>query len=384
MKVAIVHDYFIQNGGAEKVVESLLKIYPQADIYTSVFCPDNLKDNPLTLDIYQAGRVSTSIMQKLMISQDKPTWALKYSKHLYFAYPTAMSLMHVNGYDKVIISSTYCAKNVRLSDNKQVIHYCHSPTRFLHGLVTEKDHSSLPLWQKVVSKVFFEPVLRFQDLRAVKYLVSHNTIWIGNSNFIKDKIREVYHISADVIYPPVDIDKFSTVVRNPNPTEDYYLCHGRISFHKRLDLAIQACVKMNRKLKISGISVLQEDIKYLKSLVPSGSEHLIEFLGRTTDKQLRELVANAKAMIFPGQEDAGISPIEMMSGSLPIIAYQSGGALEYVQDGINGVFFKIQDVNCLVEAIQEFEAMSWDTEVIKSSVKKFSEEYFLEAFGNIR
>ena len=196
-------------------------------------------------------------------------------------------------------------------------------------------------------------------------------------------MNDVYHISSEVLYPPVDIDTFKTIVRNPYPPEQYYLCHGRISFHKRLDLAILACLKLNRKLIISGKSALDTDIEALKALIPDDQKDLIVFLGRTTDLELQDLVANAKAFLFPGKEDAGIAPIEMIAAGLPIIAYKSGGALEYVSETTNGVFFDTQDVNSMAEAIIEFEQKEFKIETIKNSVNNFQKKYFWIPFKKL-
>jgi glycosyltransferase involved in cell wall biosynthesis len=383
MKIAIIHDYFIQNGGAEKVVESLLSIYPTVDLYTSVFVRDNFIESPFISLAYSQGRVKASLLQRLYLQDNAPTGLLKFSKHLYFLYPTAMSLMKISGYDLVIISSTYCAKNIRLGNNHKIIHYCHSPTRFLHGLVTEKDHSTLPLWQRIVSKYILNPVLRYQDNWAVKTLVSNDTTWITNSKFIRQTVKDVYHVDSDVIYPPVEIDKFIDIVREVDENDEFYLCHGRISFHKRLDLAIKACIETKKKLIISGTSALETDMEQLKSLVPPEFKDKILFLGRTTDQELTQLVSKAKAMLFPGKEDAGIAPIEMIASGLPVIAYKSGGALEYVQEGLNGVFFEEQTVSSLVEAIIDFENQKFDTTRIKNSVQKFSESNFKVQFRAI-
>ena len=382
MKVALVHDYFNQNGGAEKVCETILSIYPDADIFTSVFNPLNFTESTNIIGSYKSGKVRTSFLNSIFIKNSKPTYWIKYFKHLYFVYPFAMYMMQVKNYDLVLISSTYSAKNIRLKNNKKIIHYCHSPARFLHGLVTEKDHSTLPIWQRVIS-FLISPILKMIDLGAVRNLVNHNTIWVSNSKFIQDTINNVYHVDSQIIYPPVEINKFAQVVRNPEPKEEFYLCHGRISFHKRLDLAIQACLMLNRKLIISGTSALENDMTNLKKLIPEGKQDLIKFLGRTTDDELSELVSNAKAMLFPGKEDAGIAPIEMIAAGLPVIAYQSGGALEYVIDKVNGVFFKDQDVESLVAKIMEFEAIQFQTSTIKSTVAKFSDKYFIEQIKNL-
>jgi glycosyltransferase involved in cell wall biosynthesis len=379
MKVAIIHDYFNQNGGAEKVVETLLEIYPNADIITSVYIPENFVNSKPINDVYLSGKVKTSFMNSIFVKDGKATKYLKYSKHLYWLYPFAMHTLQASNYDLVIVSSTYCAKNIRLKNIKKLVHYCHSPTRFLHNLITEKDHSTLPLWQRVVSKVLLNPPLYIMDMAGVNNLIKNQAIWIANSDFIKETISDVYHVSSDVIYPPVEIDKFSDVIRE-EIEDKFYLCHGRISFHKRLDIAILSCLDLNRKLIISGQSALDSDIDNLKALIPDEKRDLITFLGRTDDEQLKLLVATASAMLFPGKEDAGIAPIEMLAAGLPVIAFNSGGAKEYIQDEVNGIFFDPQDVQHCSDAIIRFENTSLDIQTIKGSIDKFSKQNFIKQF----
>jgi glycosyltransferase involved in cell wall biosynthesis len=387
MRVAIVHDYFNQNGGAEKVVESLLKLYPTADLYTSTYIPENFTKEKSGYEFvpkaYEQGRVKSTYLDKFFLNKDKTkSDRLKFFKHLFFIYPIVMSFVKIKNYDLVIISSTYCGKNIKIENCGKVIHYCHSPVRFLHGLVTETDHASLSFIQNVAISIF-KPFLKWMDLKAVKYLNGLDCVWVANSIFIQKTIEKVYGVSSTCIYPPVDLGKFANVLRERDPKEDFYLCHGRISFHKRIDLAILACLETGDKLYISGVSALESETNGLKQLVPNDKKDQIIFLGRTSDEQLLELVANAKAMIFPGKEDAGIAPIEMIAGGLPVIAYGAGGALEYVQEGVNGLFFTPQNVDPLVLAMSNFKKLELDTKKIKTSVNEFSEQVFMSKISFI-
>ncbi len=393
-RIAIVHDYFGQYGGAEKVVETWLEMFPDAVLYTSYFIPEKFLSSKTITKIWQQGRVVTTPVQSLF----KIKFFQKFQKHLFWLYPVLMSFVTVKNADVVLVSSTYCGKNVKVegsgssnnsSPNDQVeflpkiIHYCHSPTRFLHGLVTETDHQSL-------SKIFqlaiplFTFWLKWMDLKAANYLTSKGTIWVGNSKFICGLIKQVYNIDSKLIYPPVEINNFLEIQNTP---ESFYLCHGRVSFHKRLDLAIQACLELGRPLKIGGTSALPKEMDDLKLIVSSyESKHpesagLIEFLGRTTDQQYFNLLSKTKGFLFPGKEDAGITPIEVFAAGVPVIAYQAGGALEYLENGVNGLFFAEQTVESLKEAILKYEniqEVQFNSEKIKSTVKPFSSEVFQE------
>jgi glycosyltransferase involved in cell wall biosynthesis len=379
-KIAIVHDYLFQYGGAEKVVEKWLEMYPDADVYTSFYTPDKFKSSSIYQKATVENRIKTTWLQGLF--QNKT--ALKFFKHMFWLYPIVMSFVIVKNYDVVLISSTYCAKNVRYQNCKKIIHYCHSPVRFLHGLVTETDHKSLKKIYRIIIPVFTF-WLKWMDLRAVKYLNQQCCIWVGNSKFIQGLIKQVYNTDSILIYPPTEIDRFLSISRNPLlGVDEFYFSHGRISFHKRIDLAIKACLRMGRKLKISGQAGFQKEMDDLKQIVVDFEQQnpdkkgLIEFLGRTTDEQCNQLFSECKAFLFPGKEDAGIAPIEAFASGVPVIAYEAGGALEYLLDGTNGVFFSEQTLESLVNAIQRFEKMpNLDESVIKESSKPFSSEKFV-------
>ena len=377
MRVAIVHDYLFQYGGAEKVVETWLEMYPDADVYTSFLISKNFKSYNFFTKAIENNKIKTTWLQLFF----KNKQILKFFKHLFWLYPLVMSSLVVKDYDIVLISSTYCGKNVRYKNCKKLIHYCHSPVRFLHGLVTETDHKSLNSIYRLFIPVFTF-WLKWLDLRAVKYLNNQKCLWVANSHFIQETIKKVYKTESLVIYPPTKLDKFLKKPRQVDE-EEFYFCHGRISFHKRLDLAIKSCLQTGKTLKISGSSALEKETDKLKEIVNEYNKKFpnntakIQFLGRTSDQEYINLMSRCKVFIFPGKEDAGITPIEAFASGTPVIAYKAGGALEYLKDDVNGVFFDTQSVECMVEAIQKFEQKNnWDTEKIRESSYKFSEENF--------
>jgi glycosyltransferase involved in cell wall biosynthesis len=381
-KVAIVQDFFFQNGGAENVVEKLLEIYPNADIYTTIFIESKFSNKPLLLQAFAQNRIKTTWLQGFFCWQNNKM--LKYFKHFFWLYPVVMRLVTVKDYDLVIISSTDCAKQIRVQNVKKLLHYCHSPTRYLNGLVTETDHQNLGLIMKLVLPLFIY-WLRKLDHSAVRYLNQNNCIWIANSEFIRTVIQDVYQTESIVIYPPVEIQNYLEIQRKPELIQDFYLCHGRVSFHKRIDLAIGACLKLNRKLKISGTSALESQMKDLQKIVTDHeiahpeTKGLVEFLGRTTDEEIKVLMSQCRGFLFPGKEDFGITPIEVLAAGVPIVAYQAGGALEYIQDGVSGIFFDEQNVENLSEAILKFETMdNWNITRIKNSSKPFSGDIFVK------
>jgi glycosyltransferase involved in cell wall biosynthesis len=386
-KVAIVHDFFFQNGGAENVVEKLLEIYPTAKIYTTIFIESKFSNKPLLLEAFFQNRIKTTWLQGFFCWKNNTM--LRYFKHFFWLYPVVMRLVTVKDYDLVIISSTDCAKQIRVQNIKKLLHYCHSPTRYLNGLITETDHQNLGSITKLVLPLFIH-WLRKLDHKAVAYLNQNNCIWIANSEFIRTVIHDIYKTESIVIYPPVEIQNYLEIERKPELIQDFYLCHGRVSFHKRIDLAIEACLKLGKKLKISGNSALESQMKDLQKIVTdyemvnTGAKGLIEFLGRTSDEEIKVLMAQCKGFLFPGKEDFGITPIEVLAAGVPIVAYQAGGALEYIQDGVNGVFFRQQTVESLTEGILRLEKTNdWNVSEIENSSKPFDGEVFVNSIKQL-
>lgn len=384
MKIAIVHDYLFQFGGAEKVIESWLRMYPEADLLTSFFVKENFKQSQeISLAIYQK-RIKTTWLQNLFGSNS--IICKKYFKHFFWLYPLVMSQVVLKNYDLVIISSTYCAKNVRFKNCSKIVHYCHSPTRFLHGLITETDLQTVNPILRIVMPIF-KFFLKKLDLKAVKYLNKNNTIWFSNSKHIQDVIKKVYQTDSVLLYPPVEISNFLQIPKITNITTPYYYYFGRVSFHKRIDLAIQTCLEMRRKLVITGIAVYEAEMKKLQQIVTDyekkypQTKGLVSFTGRSSDKERNTLLSGARAFLFPGKEDFGIAPIEALASGTPIIAYQAGGALEYIIEDVNGVFFAEQTVDKMKKAILQFEQKTiWNESQIRDSIKTFDEKIFARDF----
>jgi len=407
MKVAIVHDYLYQFGGAEKCVESWLKLYPQADIYASFSIPEKFTSSELITEKFQQKKVFNSKMQWLF----KPKFMLKFQKHLFFLYPIFMSFWTIKNYDLVIISATFCGKNVKFKNCHKIVYYCYTPTRFLHGFITETDQKTIPLFLRKMIPIFTF-WLKIMDLKAVRYLKKNHTKWLTISNYIQTITKKAYKVNSEVVYPPVEIDRFLALKREPvltvnkgakeNYQEPFYLYYGRISFHKRVDLVIQACLELNKKLLIAGQAAFAPELVKLKEIIAQyetkdpSKKGLVKFLGRVPDDERDELLRKTKAFIFPVKEDFGIVSIESFATGTPLIAYKAGGALEYVKEGVNGVFFEKQGVESLKKAILEFEKVPfkgqsgvyssnqkfWDDEKIRETSKPFAEEKFLEFFKN--
>ena len=302
----------------------------------------------------------------------------------------------------------------------KIVHYCHSPTRYLHGLVTEVDHQSLPFLYRLILP-FFKWWLRLLDLNAVKKLNQKGTIWLTNSPFSRENIQKVYQVDSQVLYPPIELEHFQKLPRlyqknlseNETSNEDFYYYFGRVSFHKRLDLPILACLKLGRKLKICGASAFAVEMDKLKKLVSDfealnpDKTGLVEFLGRLENNERDAYLTKCRAFIFPAKEDFGIAPVEVLASGTPIIAFGQGGSLEYViakegqkmeprmensanlektyfgneaenEEKINGILFEEQTVESLSQAILDFEKVgNWNQDFIRQSVAIFDQRVFV-------
>jgi glycosyltransferase involved in cell wall biosynthesis len=388
-KIVIVHDFLFQYGGAEKVVETWLEMFPEAIVYTSFAIKAKFESSAIFTKAFNENRIKTSFAQNIFNFKNKnqtPVF-LRFQKHLFWLYPLAMRTVSIKNADLVLISSTDCAKQVRLKNCSKIIHYCHSPTRYLNSLTTDTEHATLPLIYRLFIP-FFTWWLKILDQNAVKYLNQKNTIWLANSDYIQKLIWEVYHTQSQVVYPPIQLSNFLNNPRNSS-AEDFYLCHGRISFHKRIDLAIEACLKLNKRLIIGGETALAKQMDDLKQIVSDFEKEnpdktgLVTFLGRTTDQQFLNLLSKCKAFLFPGKEDFGITPIEVLAAGVPIVAFAAGGALEYIENGSNGIFFDNQTIESLSEAIQRFESFSFGEKIIRESSKNFDEVKFKTEMINL-
>jgi glycosyltransferase involved in cell wall biosynthesis len=233
--------------------------------------------------------------------------------------------------------------------------------------------------------------LKWLDLRAVAYLNSIGTIWIANSKFIQQTIREIYHTDSTVIYPPIELHTFGSVQRDPSKLDDFYFYFGRISFHKKVDLIVQACLDLGRRVKIAGLSGFAPEMQKLRQMVAEAEANhpskigLVEFIERRiTDQEVKQYLSRCRAFLFPAKEDSGMIPVEVISSGTPVIAYAGGGALEYIQNGINGIFFNQQTVEGLVEGIRTFEASQLPTpDQIKQTVLPFGEQAFTQRVRDV-
>lgn len=362
MKIAIVHDYLKEYGGAERVVETFLEIWPNAPIYTTVFLPEFAGPHRERIEKWD---VKTSFLQNIPFKS-------KLISLFRFIAPLIFYSMDLSSYDVVITSTagTYTSPNfIRIGKKTLLIQYCHTPPRYLYGYPVANDWKN-NIFRKTLLILGQIPMffLKILDKRAAQI----PNFMIANSKEVAGRIKRFYGRESTVIYPPVEIPKYEA--RNTkHEIRNYYLIGGRVSRHKGHDIAIKAFTKLGYQLKVFGGTFASYGLDQFKK--EAGNN--IEFLGEVTEKEKWKLMRNAKAFIFPSeQEDFGIIPVEAMAVGTPVIALAQGGPLESVVDGKTGVFFKERTKESLIEAVSKLNKLNIKPEDCIIQAKKFSRERF--------
>ncbi|BAZ41165.1 group 1 glycosyl transferase [Calothrix sp. NIES-4101] len=347
MKIALVHDYLTQRGGAERVFELLCKRYPEADIFTSVY------DAEQTIDLGDR-IVNTTFLQKV-------PGAAKYFRLMAPLYFPAFRALNLQDYDLIISSSTSFAKAVRKKPTARHICFCHNVTRFLWDTETYlREYGDYRYFAPLIEQVF-------QMMRNVDMTYAQEPdLYIANSSVVARRIKDIYKKEAIVINYPIDTSKFLF----SDHKEEYYLASARMISYKRLDIIVEAFNWLGWRLLISGNGPERDRLqaKALKN---------IEFVGHVTDAQRTQLFANAKSVIVAALEDYGLVPVEANASGTPVIAFGAGGVLDTQIPGKTGVFFKRQTPESLQTALLESREIYWDYENIRNhAVMNFSEQAF--------
>jgi glycosyltransferase involved in cell wall biosynthesis len=346
-RVAIAHDWLTIPGGSEEVVLELLEMFPQAEIFTSVYdprpWPAALKQRP----------VHSSFLNHLPGAR----------RH----YPKLLPLMNrafrsfdLSGFDLVLSSSHACAKNVR-TDALHVC-YCHTPMRYAweEGFLEGEQVGRL-------TRLLLPPLLAW--LRRVDRAGAQGPdVIVANSSHVAARVRRYYGREAEVVNPPVDVDHYLSLPRNGGGG---YLTFGRVVPYKRVDLAVAACARLGRPLTVAGDG---RALDAVRAGAPATAG--VEFLGSVSGEQRDKLLAQARALLFPGEEDFGIVPVEAQAAGVPVIAYGVGGAGETVIDGDTGVLFAEQSAAALAAAIERFESLTLDPEAARENARRFGRARF--------
>ena len=350
MRVALVHDYLVQDGGAERVLLALHEIFPEAPIFTLFHHPDRLHPG------FKGADIRASKLNGLPFSQHHYQWFLPFMAE-------AIESFDLTGFDLVISSSSSFAKGVIAAPGSRHICYCHTPTRFLWqerlGYVND-----LPA-PKILKK--FLPHYLHQLRQWDRLAADRPDTLVTNSRTSQARIRRYYQRDAEVIQPPVDVEQ---IPLGTGPGK-YWLAGGRFVGYKRFDLVVQALAKLDFPLKIFGQGPEEKRLRRL-----AGPK--TEFLGRIDDATKYRLFGEAIAFLYPQVEDWGIAAVEAMAAGKPVIALGQGGATETVVDGVTGKFFEIQCWEDIADAVLKFSPDQYDPVRIREHARQFSKEKFQE------
>jgi glycosyltransferase involved in cell wall biosynthesis len=334
-------------GGAERVAEAMHESFPSAPMYTTVALPKSLPGRLRMADI------RTSPLQHL------PSIERRF-RHYFMLYPFAVENFDLSEYDLIFSSSSGYAKGVRRRRNAIHVCYCHTPMRWVWRYDDYVARERFGRLERTLLPAMLWP-LRQWDLRAAR----QPNYYIANSRLVADRIKKIYGREAHVIPPPIDVNRFHM----SDEIDDYYLALSRLMPYKRIDLAIEACKRMNRRLIVIGDG---PDRKRLEKL----GDDRIEFLGRQPDKIVNYYAARCRALLFPGEEDFGMAPLEANAAGRPVIAYRAGGAVETVEENVTGVFFDQPSSVSLGEAIEKFEGMRFEQYTLRRHAEKFDRSVF--------
>lgn len=358
-RVAIIHYWLVGMRGGEKVLESLLRMFPQADIYTHAY-------NPATVSaLIRSKTVRLTSVGRL------PFATRLYQNYLGFM-PRALEELDLNGYDLVLSSESGPAKGVIPAPDALHVCYCHSPMRYLWDQYHVYRAEAGMVKQMVMPRMIHN--LRQWDVTSAARVDG----FVANSTHVQGRIQKYWRRDSRVVHPPVAVDDFAPVAASERG--GFYLWAGELASYKRPDLAIEAFNRMNKPLVVIGGPPSQE-----KALTARANEN-IRFLGRVPFAKLKAYMASAKALIFPGEEDFGIIPVEMMASGRPVIAYGRGGALDTVVDRETGLLFDQPDVDGLIDAVETFEREGLeDLDPLKlvAHARQFDEENFRRGMASV-
>jgi len=350
LRVALVHDWLVSPGGAERVLREFASLFPTAPIFTTVY------DRKTMGGMFAENRVLTSYMQKI-------PFAKKHYRKMLALMPRAFEEFDLRNFDLILSSSSCCAKGVISPANTVHISYVHTPMRYAWDLYSDYVKQAGFL-TRLAMKIQMPSIRQWDALsgmRVDKYL--------ANSREVAARIAKTHRRDAAVLHPPVQTDFYSPG-SHPGRYDDYYLIVSRLVAYKRVDLAVRACSKLGKKLIVIGSG---PEGKRLRRL--AGPR--VSFLGQISDNEIREHYRNCRALLFPTLEDFGITSIEAQACGKPVVALGRGGALDTVIPGLTGVFFDEQTEDSLIDGIREFESHHWNSSTIRNHAKKYDREIFL-------
>jgi glycosyltransferase involved in cell wall biosynthesis len=355
VKVAIIHYWLVGMRGGEKVLDALCELYPQADIFTHVVVPDAISPR------LRAHKIRTSFVARL-------PRASSWYRHYLPLMPIALEQLDLREYDLIISSESGPAKGIVPRPDALHVCYCHSPMRYVWNMYHEYRSSAGPLAR--ASMPLLTHYLRGWDESSA----SRVDRFVANSHNVAARIWKYYRRDAAVVHPPVDVDAFAPIsgVRRA----DYFLVVGELVHYKRADLAVQAFNATGKRLVVIGGGPMLAQLR-------RNAKSNVSVLGPQPFEVLRHYYASCRALIFPGEEDFGIVPVEAMAGGCPVVAYGRGGVIETVVDGITGILFGRQVVDDLIAAIERVDRMEFDRKVLVQHAQAFSATRFKQQMSSL-
>lgn len=353
MRLALVHDYLIQMGGAERVVATMAEAFPEARLFTSA------ADRERLLSPLDRRDITTSWL-------DRTPGMRQHFKKYFMLYPAAFRSLGPVDAEVVWISSSGFSKWVRARPGAATVCYCHTPPRFFWEPAEYLQREVSNPLLRTLAKGGLAALRRADFAQAQR--IDH---FIANSRCVQARIWEFYRRHSDVIYPPVDVDRFEVTPA----ADDYYVVLSRLVGYKRIDLAVEAFNRLNKRLVVIGDG---PDRKHLQALAGPA----VEFAGRVSDGEARRLLEGARGFIFPGREDFGIAPVEAQACGKPVVAFGAGGALETVIDGETGVLFSEPTPEALAEAVRRCDLIDWDFFRIRRNAERFASPVFLRQMSD--
>jgi glycosyltransferase involved in cell wall biosynthesis len=348
MRVAIIHYWLVSMRGGEKVIESLCRLFPDADLFTHVYDPDAMSET------IRRHKVTTTFIN-----------SLPFARRLYKQYlplmPVALEQIDLRGYDLIISSESGPAKGVIPPAGALHICYCHSPMRYLWNMYHDYRERA-GFVTRMMMPLLAHYLRNWDAVSAMR--VDH---FIANSHTVAERIEKYYRRESKVIHPPVDVGQYQDV--SEGEIEDYYLMAGELVAYKRPDLAIEAFNTMKRRLVVIGGGEMLAEARKLAG--PT-----ITILGSQPFDVLKHHYAHCRALIFPGEEDFGMVPVEAMASGRPVIAFGQGGATETVAGGVSGLFFDEQSTEAIMRAVEKFEHMTFDPSAIRAHAQQFHPDRF--------
>jgi glycosyltransferase involved in cell wall biosynthesis len=352
-KIALFQDYLAQMGGAERVTEALHQTLPEADLYTTFAVPERL--SPYLRQTHPR----TTWMQSLPAKS-------KLYRHYFWLYPFAIETTHLDAYDLIVSSCCGYAKGLKRRPGAVHVCYCHNPMRWVWRF---QDYMARENFSSVTKTAldFMVKGLKHWEMRAA----SRPDYYIANSHIVAERLKSAFGVDAQVIEPPIVTSRF----KPRRDIEDYYLILSRLVPYKRIDLAVEACTKTGRRLMVIGDGPERARLEALAG--PT-----VKFLGRQPDIVVNRHAGRCRALIFPGEEDFGMAPLEINAAGRPVVAYGAGGATETVTENLNGVLFPEQTTESLIQALEKLESKTWDPSAIRRNAQRYDMSIFQKRLLN--